>query len=135
MANRLTEKGAVFSFAKAWNRLDPEEFLRLLEADAHYSSQWVFDELESAHAICDYLRKKMRAVRACGVNNPESRVRVEIGRTTQGFADRPCAFMQQGTIGKVQAAVLFEVRDGEIKRYDLCIPQLLGVMRTGVFPV
>ncbi|MBS0230047.1 MAG: hypothetical protein JSS52_02645 [Proteobacteria bacterium] len=38
MANRLTEKGAVFSFAKAWNRLDPEEFLRLLEADAHYSS-------------------------------------------------------------------------------------------------
>ena len=135
MTNRLTEKGAVFAFAKAWNRLDPEEFLRLLAADAHYSSQWVFDELESAHAICDYLHKKMRAVRASGVNNPESRVRVETGRTTQGFADRPCAFMQQGTIGKVQAAVLFEVLDGEIKRYDLCIPQLLGVVRTGVFPV
>lgn len=135
MASRLTEKGAVFAFAKAWNRLDPEAFLALLAPDARYASQWVFEELKSASAIAYYLRGKMKTVREHGVNNPESRVRVEIGSTTQGFADRPCACMQQGTSDKVLAAVLFEVVDGRIKRYDLCIPQLLGVVRTDVYPV
>ena len=56
----LTEDQAVFAFAKAWNRLEPEGFLAQLTPDARYASQWVFDELEGPAAIAEYLRAKMR---------------------------------------------------------------------------
>lgn len=133
--NALTEDEAVFAFAKAWNRLEPDSFLVLLAPSARYASQWVFEELVGAPAIADYLRGKMRTVRAHGFNNPNRRVRVEIGRTAHGAGGRPCAFMTQGRANAVQAAVLFEVSEGQVTRYDLCIPQLLGAVRTGVFPV
>jgi hypothetical protein len=35
----------------------------------------------------------------------------------------------------VKAVVLFEVSGNKIARYDLCIPQLLGAVRTGVYPI
>ena len=133
--NKLTEEDAVFAFAKAWNRLEPNGFLALLAPDARYASQWVFEELVGADAIEAYLKGKMRTVRAHGVNNPNSRVRVEIGRTAHGEGGRPCAFMTQGQGNAVQAAAVFEVRDGQVARYNLCIPQILGAVRTGVFPI
>jgi len=131
----VTEDDVVFTFAKAWNRLDPEEFLALLAPEARYASQWVFDELIGASAISDYLRNKMRTVRAHSPNDPNARVRVEVGRIAHGEADRPCAFMTQGHGDKVQAAVLFEISEGRVSRYDLGIPQLVGAVRTGIFPV
>ena len=133
--NDVTEEDVVFAFAKAWNRLEPDGFLVLLSPDARYASQWVFEELVGDSAIADYLRGKMRTVRAHSVNDPNSRVRVEVGRTDQGEGGRPCAFMTQGRGNEVQAAVLFEISDGKVSRYDLCIPQILGAVRTGVFPV
>ena len=131
----LTEEKVVFAFAKAWNRLEPDDFLDLLAPDARYASQWVFDELVGAPAISEYLKGKMRALRAHGVNDPNSRVLVEVGHTTGGVGGRPCAFMTQGKANDVQAAVIFEVSSGSVTRYDLCIPQLLGAVRTGVYPV
>lgn len=59
----LTELAAATAFACAWNRLDPEAFLELLAPDAHYASQWVFDELDSRAAIAENLRAKMKTVR------------------------------------------------------------------------
>jgi len=108
--------------------------LSLLDPDARYASQWVFDELIGARAIGDCLRGKMQSVRAHGVNNPPSRVRVEIGHAASGKEARPCAFMHQGEGDAVQAVVLFEIRHGRVSRYDLCIPQAVGAARTGVFP-
>lgn len=133
--NELTEEDAVFAFAKGWNRLEPDGFLALLAPEARYTSQWVFEELVGADAIGAYLTGKMRTVRAHAVNNPNARVRVEVGRTTHGEGGRPCAFMTQGQDNAVQAAVIFEVGDGQVVRYDLCIPQILGAVRTGVFPI
>lgn len=77
----------------------------------------------------------MRTVRARSVDDPDARVRVEIGRTDPGAGGRPCAFMTQGRANAIQAAVLFEVSAGQVSRYDLCIPEILGAVRTGVFPV
>ena len=131
----LTEEDVVFAFAKAWNRLEPDGFLALLAPDARYASQWVFEELVGVATISDYLRGKMRTVRAHSVNDPNSRVRVEVGRTACGEDGRPCAFMTQGHGNEVQAAVLFEISDGRVSRYDLCIPQIVGAVRTGIFPV
>ncbi len=132
---KLTEEKVVFAYARAWNRLEPGDFLELLAPDARYASQWVFEELVGAPAITEYLTAKMRTVQDLGVNDPNSRVRVEVGRTTKSEYGRPCAFMTQGTSNEVQAAVIFEVSGGKISRYDLCIPQLYGVVRTGVFPI
>ena len=131
----LTEDEVVFAFAKAWNRLVPAGFLDLLAPDARYASQWVFKEMVGAPAIGEYLTEKMQTVRAHGVNDPNSRVRVEIGRTTEGQDGKPCAFMTQGKANEVQAAVIFEVSGDNVSRYDLCIPQLLGAVRTGVYPI
>ena len=131
----LTEEDVVFAFAKAWNRLEPDGFLALLAPEARYASQWVFEELVGVATISDYLRGKMRTVRAHSVNDPNSRVRVEVGRTACGEDGRPCAFMTQGHGNEVQAAVLFEISDGRVSRYDLCIPQIVGAVRTGVFPI
>jgi hypothetical protein len=131
----LTEDEAVVAFAKAWNRLEPDGFLALLAPDARYASQWVFEELVGATAIAHYLRGKMGTVRAHSLNDPSLRVRVEIGRTPQGAGGRPCAFMTQGKNRSVQAAVLFEICGDHVARYDLCIPQILGAVRTSVFPV
>ena len=51
----LTEEKVVFAFAKAWNRLDPAGFLKLLAPDARYASQWVFDELVGEASLEKYL--------------------------------------------------------------------------------
>jgi hypothetical protein len=82
----LTEEEVVFAFAKAWNRLEPDGFLALLSPDSRYASQWVFEELVGVSAISEYLQGKMRTVRAHSVNDPNSRVRVEVGRTAHGGA-------------------------------------------------
>jgi hypothetical protein len=132
--NKFTEDDAVFAFARSWNRLDPEVLLSHLAPDARYASQWVFEELAGASAIGEYLRGKMRTVRAHGVNDPRSVVRVEIGRIALGDVGRPCALMTQGEANAVQAVVVFEVREDKVSRYDLCIPQLHHVTRTGVVP-
>lgn len=133
--NTLTEEDVVFAFAKAWNRLEPDGFLALLAPEVRYTSQWVFDELIGVPAITDYLMRKMWTVRNHGINNPNSRVRVEVGRTAHGEGGKPCAFMTQGQSGEVQAAVVFDVCGNQVLRYDLCIPQIVGAVRTGIFPV
>lgn len=129
----LTEDKAVYIFAKAWNRLEPESFLQLLSEEARYASQWVFEELVGVGAISDYLRGKMRTVQAHGIDNPGSRVRVEVGQASNN--GRPCALMSQGRSDPTQAAMLFEIKDNAIIRCDLCIPQVLGAVRVGIFPI
>jgi hypothetical protein len=106
----LTEKDASIAYAKAWNRLDCSDFLTLLDENAHYASQWVFEELESKEAISEYLLEKMKTVESSG-----SKVYAELGNT-----------------GKSSA---FDVRNGKITRFDLCMPSLLNVMRTGIYPI
>ena len=133
--NQLTEAMAATAYARAWNRLDPSEFVELLDPDGRYASQWVFSELVGRDAISDYLIGKMRAVKARAVNDPDSAVSAELGKTTIGFSDGDCVLLSQGRKENVTAAVLFKVNAGKIQRYDLCIPELLGVVRSGVYPI
>lgn len=132
---KLTEALAAKAFARAWNRLDPTEFIELLGPDARYASQWVFEELIGREAIADYLTGKMRNAEAYAVNSSEHKVFAELGKTTKSFPGRDCVFMAQGRKESVTAAVLFEVNGERIKRYDHCIPQLLDVARSGVYPI
>ena len=131
----LTEATAAKAFAKAWNQLDPTEFIALLDANACYASQWVFEELVGRDAIADYLGGKIRTVKANAVNAPQDKVYAELGITTTGFSGRDCAILAQGAKENVAAVVLFEVSNGKVTRYDMCMPELLNVARSGEYPV
>lgn len=133
--NTLTEADAAHAFARAWNRLEPDDFVAQLRPDTRYASQWVFEELVGQRAIADYLIQKMRTVKNQALHDPSAKVFTELGKTTQGFADRDCVCMAQGCREHIIAVALFEVTAGQIKRYDLCIPELLGVVRSGVYPI
>lgn len=127
---RITEKDAAISYAKAWNRLESTDFLALLDDDAHYASQWVLPELENKEAISDYLIGKMKTIKKAG-----PKVYAELGHIRSGFFGGDCVFLSQGESEKIQAVVLFEVSKNKIRRFDLCIPELLNVERTGIYPI
>ncbi|MEB2348830.1 MAG: nuclear transport factor 2 family protein [Comamonadaceae bacterium] len=128
----LTEKDAAIAYARAWHRHDATEFLALLAPDARYASQWVFEELQGKEEIEEYLCAKLKTVKAHSINNPHSRVRVELGVTRAGNSDRPCAYMKQGSN---EAVVIFTITGGLISRYDQCIPQLYRPDTTSVYPI
>lgn len=127
--SQLTEKDAATAFARAWNRLDCKDFLNLLAEDVHYASQYVFSELESRQDIEKYLTDKMHLVKAT-----RSEVRAELAMTVSP-GENPCVLLYQDDPKEHAAVVLFQVKDGRIKRYDLCIPQLYEVKKSGIFPV
>ena len=126
----LTEKDAAIAYARAWNRLECSDFEELLDENAHYASQWVFDELESKSAISDYLIAKMKTVKNSG-----PKVYAELGNTSPGSVGRDCVIIAQGNKEEIKAVVLFEVKNNKIQRYDLCIPELFNIERTGVYPI
>ena len=127
----LTEKDAAIAYAKAWNKLECSDFLKLLDDNAHYASQWVLDELENKEAIAEYLIGKMQTVRESG-----SQVHAELGKARSGFgAGRDCVIMAQDRKDKIMAVVLFEVNDNRIRRYGLCMPELLNAEGTGIYPI
>lgn len=127
--SQLTEKDAATAFARAWNRLDCKDFLNLLAEDAHYASQYVFSELESRQDIEKYLTDKMHRVKAS-----RSKVRAELAMTVIP-RESPCVLLYQDNPNEHTAVVLFQVKGGRIRRYDLCMPQLYQVKKSGIFPV
>ena len=126
--NQLTEKDAAIAYARAWNRLDVTEFLELLDEEAQYASQWVFEELVGKHAISDYLTQKMKSVMDAGV-----KTYAELGTKNSGLLRSDCVLMSQAENGEIQAIVLFVVNDNKIQKTDLCIPESLNAERTGVY--
>lgn len=127
----LTEKDAAIAFAKAWNRLDCNEYLQLLADDCCYESQWVLSALEGKVAISEYLVSKMQTVKAT-----RSTVRAMLTVTTAGcHPDRDCVVLSQGTSEKVHVVVVFRVADEKISRYDLCAPEFYMPQRTEVYPI
>ena len=127
----VTEETAARAYAKAWNRLDCAEFLKLLAPDASYSSFWVFNDLEGREAIVEYLTAKMRNL-AAGADHAFA----ELATTTKGFGGpgRPCVALAQGDKDIVKVIVTFEVEAGLIKRVDLAAPEFFAAIRSGEYP-
>jgi ketosteroid isomerase-like protein len=126
-----TEKDAVISFAKAWNRLDCTGFLQLLAEDATYESQWVFKKLEGRDAIAHYLTGKMQTIKAS-----EKTVRAELStvRCAHDFG-RYCVVLKQDENRDNDAVMIIEVENGKIKRCDLCAPELFDPELTNIYPI
>ena len=127
MTAPLTEELAAITFATAWNRLDPTEFIKLLAENCRYSSQHVFTDLSGKNEISNYLRGKMDTIRSRGEADPEVRVSVRLGISAT-FGNRPCACIAQGATDAIKAAVLFDVVDGKVTNCSMCIPELIGAV-------
>jgi len=124
-----TELDAATIYARAWNRLDCIEFIEVLAPDAHYASQWVLSELESKEAIKDYLMNKMKTIK-----DSNSSVFAELAIATESFPEKNCVALAQGDKQIVNAVVVFTVEGGYVQRFDLCIPELFNVKRSGKYP-
>lgn len=116
----LTEREAALAYASAWNRLDCSDFLKLLDEDARYTSQWVLEELVGKEAIANYLIRKMETV-----GHSDKPVVAATGISRAGFVGRDCVLLRQGGASTASATAIFEVAGGKIKKIDLCIPDLL----------
>jgi hypothetical protein len=112
----LTEAEAVKAYADAWTSLDFSHFVCLLNEDTRYASQYVFDELVGKTAIENYLSEKAKSVVSAGAP-----VTALVCSATKSFPGRPCVLVRQGT---TDAVVVFEVNNGTVRRFDLCITQL-----------
>lgn len=124
---QLSEADAAIAFAKAWNSLDPSEFLELLDENACYASMWVLEELTGKAAISEYLIGKMQTFRH--ETDCDTTIFAELGRTTRSFPERDCVILAQGDKANVVSVAMFEVADGLVQRYDLWIPEILAAER------
>lgn len=126
-ATGLTQRDAATAYAKAWNRLDPGEFIDMLSPDVRYSSQWVLEDLHGKKALADYLRGKMATVKKSAAT-----VYAEVAQIGTGD---PCVLLAQGNRDDVNALVLFTVDQNKVTGFDMCIPDLYGSnIRSGMYP-
>jgi hypothetical protein len=131
----MTEVDAAYSYACAWNRLDPTEFLDVLSEDVKYASQWVFEELKGKEEFSAYFAAKMQTIKGNAADNPQAKVFAELATTSKSYPGRSCVVMAQGDEENVQSVVLFEIGDNLIKRLDMCMPEILAPIRSGVDPI
>ena len=114
----LTAEQALRAYATMMNTLDASCLEPLLADDFHYSSQWVFAEIESKNEYLGYILPKLDAIRNAG-----SVVWAEMGSLDREFPG-PCVVM-----------ALVKVEDEKIKRLDLCgAPSPHSARRTGIYP-
>jgi len=127
---KLSEEDALRAYAAMMNRLDPSRLRDLLADDFRYSSQWVFEEIESGQAYADYISGKLEALRASGVKVWAEMATLEIE------LPGPCVVMAQGDKSNLVAVVLAKVEGQKLKRLDMCgAPSPHSARRTGEYPV
>jgi hypothetical protein len=126
---KINKEDALRAYAAMINTLDVSKLEDLLAEDFHYSSQWVFSELESKSAYLEYIVGKLQAIKKSG-----GRVWAEMGWLDYEFPG-PCVILAQGEQEKLVSVVLAEVRAGKIKSLALCCaPSPHDARRTGIYP-
>jgi hypothetical protein len=103
----------------------------LLAEDATYESQWVFSKMEGRDDIARYLTGKMETIKTSGIN-----VRAELSRARCGYEfGRACVVLKQDENKNNDAVMIIEVKEGKIKRCDLCAPELFDPEPTDLYPI
>jgi len=117
-----TDKELVIEFAKVWNNLNSSYIKGLLAEDFHYSSQWVFSDIENKKDYLEYLDRKLKAI----ANSGGSLV-AELGI----YNDKYCLVLTQDT----KVTFLVDTEDGKIIGASTCmIPAPEKVKLLGIIP-
>ncbi len=125
----LTKEAALHAYASMMNTLDVSHLEPLLADDFHYTSQWVFAEIESKAEYVEYITGKLKAIRRSG-----ARAWAEMG-LLESEVPGPCVVMAQGDQNNLVAIVLAKVAGSKITRLDLCgVPSPHSASRSGVYP-
>lgn len=116
MANtmELTKSDALRAYARMMNTLDASHIAPLLAANFHYASQWVFEEITSKQAYLGCIMPKLKSIAESG-----SHAYAEMAEL-KAYGGGPCIVMAQGSKDNLLATVLAEVKNGYIKRLDMC---------------
>ena len=125
----ITQEQALRAYATMMNTLDASHLEPLLAESFHYSSQWVFAEIESKAAFMDYIVPKLTTLRNSGT----------VAWAEMGWLDfempGPCVVMAQGKKDNLVAVVLAKVADGKISSLGMCaVPSPHSARRSGEYP-
>lgn len=125
-----TEEMALAAYARAVNNLDPKPLEHILASDFHYSSQVVLEEKKSREDFLNYFRPKLQTIAASGI-----KVYAEMGIVDAYGRTRPCVILAQGDRDTLVGIALAEVKNGLLKRIDLCVvPAPETARRLGEYP-
>jgi len=118
LPNWITEYDAAIAYANAWNSLDCTGFIRLLASDAQYSSQYTYSEINGRDEIAEHICEKFKACKKDG-----SRIEAIVSIATKIAPGKSCLLLIQGSDNVV---VLFQTRDNEISRINVCVTEIYG---------
>ncbi len=117
-----TDKELVIEFAKVWNNLNSSYIKGLLAEDFHYSSQWVFSDIENKKDYLEYLDLKLKAIA-----NSNGTLVAELGV----YNDEYCLVLTQNT----KVTFLIETKDGKISGANSCfVPAPQKIKMLGIIP-
>ena len=115
----FTRKDALQAYAQMLSTLSVEPFAWKLAKNFHYSSAWVFEELQSRDEYLSYIRPKLKAIKASG-----SLIWTRLGY----WGDQPCLALAQGSADNHLCTVFAKVRKGMIAAISLqIVPTLYDV--------
>ena len=126
---KLTEIDALRAYARMMNTLDASHIELLLDDEFCYSSQWMIGEITSKTECLDYIKSILDSIRQSG-----SRAYAEIAYANAWGHDE-CVVTAEGDKENLVACVFAHVRDGKIRRIDMCgDPPPSATMRSGEYP-
>jgi hypothetical protein len=123
----MNKKETALLYATAWEKLDFSIFFNHLSDKCHYSSQYVFEELDSKQKIIDYLTGKVEAVKKSSGTVVARLAKLTGSATLSNMPGDYCVAMYQEGDEAISAIVLFEAKNNLIERFDLCMPELYPI--------
>lgn len=104
--------------ANAWRNLDTAGVRDVLADDFEYTSQWVLETMHGADTYLDYLQGKFKSIRSTDptvldVRSDEYHVEIEFEQMVDGSKNR--------------VMLQFEIEDGKVVKWCMCLPSFLLV--------
>jgi len=126
----ITDDKALRAYAKMMNTLDSAHIENMLAENFCYSSQMVFEEIDSKQKFLNYIQSQLQVIRQTGAS-----VYAEMGKVNAYGEEQLCVILAQNNRDNLVGLVLAKVGDGKLTRLDLCIvPSPQQAIRTGEYP-
>jgi hypothetical protein len=129
----LSKTEALEAFANMVNTFKIDQFLDLLDENFTYSSQTVFEEINSKKQFSIFIREKLKNL--SDLNNKVYAELAELQPYSMSSLCGPCVVIAQGKKDNLVATVLLNVENNKITRLSFCIiPPPETTLRSGIYP-